>query len=93
MRERSITRPWSTTQWPAGLWPPPRTAISRPPGLAEGKRRRHVLDIDAAGDRRRPPVDQQVEAEASPLVLTVAFDQDVARQRITQLLHGLSYRS
>src|SRR5262249_4891971 len=30
MRERSMTRPTSTAQWPAGLWPPPRTAISRP---------------------------------------------------------------
>src|SRR3954452_5596114 len=30
IRERSITRPSSTEQWPAGLWPPPRTAISSP---------------------------------------------------------------
>jgi hypothetical protein len=27
---RSITRPPSSTQWPAGLWPPPRTATSSP---------------------------------------------------------------
>jgi hypothetical protein len=49
--------------------------------LAERKRRRHVTGVDAAGDCRRPPVDQQVEAEASPLVLTVALDEHVARQR------------
>ena len=30
IRERSITRPSSTAQCPAGLCPPPRTAISRP---------------------------------------------------------------
>src|SRR3954454_3351997 len=30
IRERSITSPSSTEQWPAGLWPPPRTAISSP---------------------------------------------------------------
>ena len=28
IRVRSITRPSSTAQWPAGLWPPPRTATS-----------------------------------------------------------------
>ena len=30
MVERSITRPSSQTQCPAGLWPPPRTATSSP---------------------------------------------------------------
>ena len=30
MRERSITTPSSTTLWPAGLWPPLRTASGRP---------------------------------------------------------------
>jgi hypothetical protein len=62
-------------------------------GLAEGKRRRHVVDVDAAGDRSRPPIDQQVETEARPLVLTVAFDEHVARKRITQLIHSLRHRS
>jgi hypothetical protein len=38
-------------------------------GLAEGEGRRYVVRIDAAGDRRRATVDQQVEAGARPLVL------------------------
>lgn len=37
-----------------------------PSGLAEGKRRRHIVRIDAPDDHRRPPVDQQVEAETVP---------------------------
>jgi hypothetical protein len=49
------------------------------PGLAEGERRRHIVDVNAARDRRRPPIDQQVEAEARPLVRNVAFDKHVAR--------------
>ena len=30
MRDRSMTMPPSQTEWPATLWPPPRTARSRP---------------------------------------------------------------
>jgi hypothetical protein len=52
-------------------------------GLAERKRRRDVVDTNAAGDRGRPPIDQQVEAEARPLVLAVSFNEHVPRQRIT----------
>ena len=62
-------------------------------GLAEGEGRRNVVPVDAAGDRRRAPIDQQVETEARPLVLAVAFDQHVARQRITELVQRLSHRS
>ena len=35
--ERSITRPPSRTQCPAGLWPPPRTATSSPWARAKSK--------------------------------------------------------
>ena len=56
-----------------------------PTRLSERKRRRHVVCVDAAGNRRRAAIDQQVEAEASPLVFAVAFDQHVARQGITEL--------
>jgi hypothetical protein len=62
-------------------------------GLAESKGCRHVVPIDAASDRRRPPVDQQVEAKARPLVLAVAFDQHIARHRTTELVHRVSHRS
>jgi hypothetical protein len=61
-------------------------------GLAERKRCRHVVPVDAAGDRRRAPIDQQIEAEARPLVLAVAFDQHVACQRNTELVQRLSHR-
>jgi hypothetical protein len=61
------------------------------PGLPEGEGRRHVVRIDAADDRRRASIDQQVEAKARPLVLAVAFHEHVARQRITELVH--SHRS
>jgi len=61
--------------------------------LSEGEGRRNIAPVDAAGDRRRAPIDQQVEAEARPLVLAVAFDQHVARQRITELIQRLSHRS
>ena len=46
--------------------------------LAEGERRSDVVGVDAAGDRRRPPVDQQVEAEPGPLVLAVGGCEHVA---------------
>ena len=62
-------------------------------GLAEDKRRRHVVNVGAAGDHRRPPIDQQVEAEARPLVFAVAFNEHVACQRMTELVHSLSHRS
>ena len=62
-------------------------------GLSEGEGRRNIALVDAAGDRRRAPIDQQVEAEARPLVLAVAFDQHVARQRITEFVQRLSHRS
>ena len=61
-------------------------------GPAERKRRRHVVDVDAAGDHGRSPIDQQVEAEARPLVLAVAFNEHVPRQRITELVDSLSHR-
>jgi hypothetical protein len=61
-------------------------------GLAEGKGSRHIVRIDAVDDRGRAPIDQQVEAEARPLVLAVAFDQHVPRQRITELVEKLSHR-
>ena len=61
--------------------------------LAKRKRRRHVVDVNATGDRGRPPIDQQVEAETCSLVLAVAFDKHVARQRITELLHGFNHRT
>jgi hypothetical protein len=47
-------------------------------GLREGQRSRHVVRIHAARDCRRPPVDQQVEAEARPLILAVGRPQHIA---------------
>jgi hypothetical protein len=60
------------------------------PGLPEGKGRRNVVRIDASSDRRRAPIDQQVEAETRLLVLAVAFDQQVTRQRVTELVQRLT---
>jgi hypothetical protein len=37
-----------------------------------------IRRIDAPSDRRRPPVDQQVEAEPRPLVLAISRREDVA---------------
>jgi hypothetical protein len=54
--------------------------------LPEAERLRHVVRVDAAGNRRRAAIDQQVEAEACPLVFAVAFDQHVARQGITEFV-------
>ena len=62
------------------------------PGLPEGERRRHVVRIDAAGNRGRAAIDQQVEAESCPLVFAVAFDQHVACQGITELAWRVSHR-
>ena len=62
-------------------------------GLAEGEGRRNVVPIDAASDRGRAPIDQQVEAEARTLVPAVAVDQQVTRQRIPEILQRLSHRS
>ena len=56
------------------------------PGLPEAERHRHVVGVDAAGDRRRAAIDQQVEAEACPLVLAVAFDQHFAHKGITEFV-------
>jgi hypothetical protein len=61
------------------------------PRLAEGEGRRQVVDVDAAGDRGRSSIDQQVEAEARPLVLAVAHDQHIAGQPSTQIVQRLSH--
>ena len=53
--------------------------------LAEGQGGRHVVGIQAACDRGRVPVDQQVEAGARALVLAIALHEDVARERIAKL--------
>src|SRR5690349_11022686 len=73
MRERSITRPPSTAQRPAGLWPPPRTAISRPRVWPNARAAPTSFGSTQRAMAAGPPVDQQVEAEARPLVLAVAF--------------------
>ena len=61
-------------------------------GLGEGECRRHILRVDAARDRSRPAVDQQVEAESRPLVLAVGRRQHVAGQRVAELAWRVSHR-
>jgi hypothetical protein len=45
--------------------------------LPELERCRHIGGIDAAGDRRGPAVDQQVEAESCPLVFPIGRAEHV----------------
>jgi hypothetical protein len=52
--------------------------------LGEGQGRRDVAGICAARDRRRPTVDQEVEAEARTLILGVGGRQHVAGERIAE---------
>ena len=59
--------------------------------LAEGQRHGHILGVHAAGDRRRPPVDQEVEAEARSLVLAIGRCQNVAGQRVAELGEALGH--
>jgi hypothetical protein len=49
--------------------------------LGEGQGRRDVAGIRAPHDRRRPTVDQQVEAEARLLIRGVGGRQHVAGER------------
>jgi hypothetical protein len=60
--------------------------------LRERQRRSHVLRVDAAGDRRRAPVDQEVEAEAHPLVLAVGGRQHVTGERVAELGEACCHR-
>jgi hypothetical protein len=52
--------------------------------LGERQGRRDVAGIRAPYDRRRPTVDQQVEAEARSLILGVGGRQHVAGERIAE---------
>jgi hypothetical protein len=59
--------------------------------LPELERCRHIGGIDAAGDRRGPAVDQQVEAESCPLVFPIGRAEHVTRQRSPQLIQSRSH--
>ena len=80
--ERSIISPPSIVARPATLWPPPRTAISRPSDRASLHRVDDVRGAAAAGDQRRPFVDEPVVYPPHFVISGIRWlQQDAAKRR------------
>ena len=70
--ERSTTSPRSTVPYPAGLWPPPRTASGRSWLRAKLDGLDDVGDLVRTHDQRRPAVDGRIPDPARRVVLVIA---------------------
>ena len=76
--ERSITMPPSQTPWPAGLWPPLRTASSAPVSRAWAMTPGDVVGARDAGDESGAAVDVRGEDGPRLVVAVVLRGQDLA---------------
>ena len=86
--ERSITMPPSQTPWPAGLWPPLRTASSAPVSRACGDDPGDVVGARDAGDERGAAVDVRGEDRPRLVVGGVLRGEDLALEVWGQLGSG-----
>ena len=75
---RSIIRPSSTTPWPAKLWPPPRTAISRSCSRANPIAAATSSRGSCARDQCGAAVDVAVPQRAGFVVTGVTGDEQLA---------------
>jgi hypothetical protein len=75
-----MTTPPSLTPWPAGLWPPLRTASSSPRSRANLTTPRDVRRVGDARDRGGPAVHRAREHASRGVVLGIAGGDDLAAE-------------
>ena len=81
---RSITTPPSVEQWPAPLWPPLRTAISRPSSRAAAIAAATSVGVGDADDRGRMQVVTAHDDRAGAVVVGVFRADDAAADAVAQ---------